>query len=153
MSSYRKLEFKDIAGYYPYGLCYTNFHHGSVFEIELYNCGMEKLMQNSNLYKLVLRPLSDLYRTIRHNGKEFIPILELIKIGVKGEMNWEVQSDRAVVGDGVFTFEYKEKENGFAYCNNHCGCKYLPLSNQAILFDLLNDWKIDYRGLIDGGWQ
>ena len=47
-----------------------------------------ELLNFSNVYQPILRPLSDLTKEIEHNGEKFIPALELIKLEEKYN-NWK----------------------------------------------------------------
>ena len=152
----RELQQKDIAGYLPYGLKYTNYHHGAIFIIELYNGGLEQLMQTPDLYKPVLRPLYDLYCTITHNGEEIVPIVELAKMAklhLDYKSDWKFERgpiiDCAIKSDDLyFVFE-----NGsfISYVDSGKRLIQNKILNQYALFDYLHELKIDYRGLIDAG--
>ena len=153
----RKLELKDIAGYLPYRLHCINCD--DIIEIiEFDNVG--NLMRGIDLqdeaeddewvasqqYKSILRPLSDLYRTITHDGKEIVPIVDLAKISFPN-CEWEKDKniDSAKSKNGIFFYDcYK----GFYY-RYKCGIS--DVYNQYQLFDYLHELKIDYRGLIDAG--
>jgi hypothetical protein len=109
----RKLEFKDIAGYLPYELYSKTGRTGLIPCLEY--------LQNPHSDRIVLRPLSDLYRTITHNGKEIIPIVEM-------QQMW---SGEIPYNGGIVNYE--------------------KIINKFFLFDYLHELKIDYRGLIDAG--
>jgi hypothetical protein len=128
----RTLELKDICGYLPHGLYCLNCDD-MIEEIEFDNVG--NLMRGIDLqdeaeddewvasqqYKPVLRPLSDLYRTIIHTGKEIIPIMGI----------------RKIINDFEYDFlDIKEELN-------------VDRSTLIDLFDFLNELKIDYRQLLD----
>ena len=58
----RKLTLQDICGYIPYGLCKVNDLYRHKIEIvNTLNNGVNDLIYRSDLYKPILRPLSDLY--------------------------------------------------------------------------------------------
>ena len=86
----RKLELRDIAGYLPHSL-YAQFRHTGQFEynkpcvIEGVNVLAQTFMDSAKVWasdiKPILRPLSDLNKTIVHDGKEIVPIDYLKKIG------------------------------------------------------------------------
>ena len=65
----RKLELKDICGYLPYGLCFED-------GIKLTEYGILSNLNYLTHLAIILRPLSDLYCAITHNGKEIVPIVE-----------------------------------------------------------------------------
>ena len=150
----RILKLKDIAGYLPYELHCLNCDD-MIEIIEFDNAG--NLMRGIDLqeeaeddewaksqqYKPILRPLSDLYKIITHNGKEIIPIVELA-ILYSTNRNWIFYCGNAICGDRIFGFE----DGGFFYeLDNVCE----NVENQYQLFDYLHELKIDYRGLIDAG--
>lgn len=77
----------------------------------------------------LLRPLSDLTATITHNGESFVPIELLVK-------------GREVVFENG-SFWYLKTESIVTGPEKWCGAE-----KQIELFDKLNEWFIDYRGLI-----
>jgi len=159
----RKLELKDVSGYFPYGL--KVLHDGYVkeafaigFQVKnpmvslFWDDGKRARNDNFDLNtcKPVLRPLSNLCKTIIHNGKEIVPIVELAKIAFPNTA-WILSKD------------FEEK-----YCAKYLGLEFnfvkhlksfyiwrvdedFGVNNQYILFDYLHELKIDYRGLIDAG--
>ena len=137
----RKLELKDIAGYFPYGLrCKIG---ESFYDFDL------KVADNwfgcYDKVNIFLRPLSDLYKTITHNGKEIIPIVELAKITFPLCEYWKLSDERTEAFScnyGRFYFE----NGGFCIEDEE---RYV--TNQYQLFNYLNELKIDYRGLIESG--
>ncbi len=162
----RTLELKDICGYLPYGLkiCIWDeerkrsdgiFKVGGIYNgiylDDTYDISDSELCSISyDLYMPILRPLSDLYKTITHNGKEIVPIVECAKIAFpenrwgyndSGENNAYDKRD-----DAVFSFEY-----GAFRCYYYESDVISIASYQFQLYDYLNELKIDYRGLIDDG--
>ena len=125
----RKLELKDIAGYLPYKPCFIN----NLSSNKNYYYGYSNVIELINYFTISLRPLSDLYRTITHDGKEIVPIVELAKIE----------------GCGEDEIKYNKDTFGF-YCCDEEG-NWLTVYNQYQLFDYLHYLKIDYRGLIESG--
>jgi hypothetical protein len=150
----RKLELRDVAGYLSYGISFS-FENG-IWKTNNINVN-SNLIEVSNWthhvslwvdiekIKPILRPLSDLYRTITHNGKEIIPIVELVKILFP---NYEWKQDNeygfAETVNHGYTFCYDEGYNVFNFDDNYC-------IDQLTCFDYLHELKIDYRGLIDAG--
>ena len=171
----RKLELRDIAGYIPYAFKVQHQIPTSITIGELRVLGITKNSivnsefidaeytvkssdyENDKLYvikikdtKPILRPLSDLYKTIKHNGKEVVPIVELAKIACPC-LEWELWKNIAVSSDrddGFITakIKWEESEYYFSYTKEDGAIKNLPQ-----LFDYLHELKIDYRGLIDEG--
>jgi hypothetical protein len=154
----RTLELKDIAGYLPYGLKVLikmddNIIGTVIGEINdymrVFGEDAEDYFEESDEMLPILRPLSDLYRTITHNGKEIVPIVECAKISLP-EYEWKFEdttSAIANIGDNNARFNYSENSKSFfAYYNS-----IEAPNNQYKLFDFLHELKIDYRGLIDEG--
>jgi hypothetical protein len=162
----RKLELKDIAGYLPYELKMTKKLKGVdrgklMIHLEsgstCYNHLDCSELKKFNVYP-ILRPLSDLYRTITHNGKEIVPIVELAKIS-KPFIDWKISSRNTFAVDlsdylGKY-FGYIKSEERFYlledYNDGYESKIELSVKNQYQLFDYLHELKIDYRGLIDAG--
>ena len=160
----RKLELKEICGYLPYEL--KMFCEGE--EIETIECWKSKkysewdeneedeIITGTNLYeslkdaKIILRPITDLHKTIIHNGKEIVPIVELAKIAVPS-IHWRFWNNIAI-SECQYThsikakFDWCDSENYFIYTGKEGAVK-----NIDKLFDYLHEFKIDYRGLTDAG--
>ena len=162
----RKLELKDIAGYLPYGLqmklsnkvvWFPNLNErakakgcDATLTIDLLadiKSGTYKGMAD---FIPVLRPLSDRYRPITHNGKEIVPIVELAKIAYPYINCWIYDGYKKATAPICYEFWYEKEFNYF--------CASIPYTNgiesprnQYRLFDYLHELKIDYRGLIDVG--
>jgi hypothetical protein len=155
----RKLEPKDICGYLPHGLYVDTKLVGGMY------CNvLTGYQENGNIptvyikymdaimplifsdIKPLIRPISDLYKTITHNGKEIIPIIECAKIALpKFEF---IPTDSLCYCEddhrGLIQFYYENN----SFVANFVDIGYVIL-NQVKLFDYLNELKIDYRGLID----
>jgi len=152
----RKVELKDIAGYLPYELKILDTESKLIYpflgyeidttltKILLYDS--EEDWWNLSNFMPILRPLSDLYREITHNGDKIVPIVELAKS--QREFNWEVGKDDfgnscAKYGEIFFGF----KNHSFYlhdFSNDLIYCQYA-------LFDYLHELKIDYRQLCKKG--
>jgi len=157
----RKLELKDIAVYLPYGLKIMDFESEVIYpflgyeidttltKIILYD--EETDWWNLSNFKPILRPISDLYRIITHNGKEIVPIVELANMVING-CEFVVENCKgnnyARFGNNYFTFG----RGSFLYFQiiENENIKF-DIKNQYKLFDYLHELKIDYRGLIDEG--
>ena len=170
----KTLEFKDIAGYLPYGLAITHpdwndriIIYGGYIDRHEYSLwsGCDFFYENkeykyhTDYFKPILRPLSDLYKGITHNGKEIIPIVELAKIAYSkiewkfaiGKF-WELGRGCAESNTDNCRFFFWKNEAGptcYTFVHGYSECK--TVYNQADLFDYLDELKIDYRGLIDAG--
>jgi hypothetical protein len=164
------LEFKDICCYLPYKII---MHAGKIEKTELnypvlgidtdniltYINGEdgETIYLNIEQYHLkpILRPLSDLYKAITHNGKEIVPLVELAKISYPGHSEYIFQrtlddcyqvvirhgGEKAWKDDILFFFIGGESASVFS-------SKDAPARRGYQLFDYLHELKIDYRGLI-----
>lgn len=167
----RKLTTKDIAGYFPYGLYVVTedksapmFHvmelqrpalmtlepceenGATIFSDDDYGIIDLTIEDVSNVCP-ILRPLSDLYKQIIHNSESFIPIVRLAEITFPDEAPWTVgKGETSCVAKSGELFHY---DDGF-YSYESDG-RDLYVCPQTPLFDLLNEWKIDYRGLINAG--
>jgi hypothetical protein len=177
MNMERELELKDICGYLPHELL-AKIKAGSerIYEVIAIN-GADSISLTSvrptvlgfdefdpNKIAPILRPLSDLYRTIMHNGKEIIPIVELAKIAEPNyvwkinkkmairEIIYETWTDKVFFGyAGLHRyFKFTERDDRYFYsAYKDDNVEYIP--DQIPLFDFMNELKIDYRGLIDAG--
>jgi len=164
----RKLDFKDIAGYLPYYLKVLIKRNFDIIGtaigetngyMRIFGEDAEDYFEESeDFIKPILLPLSDLYRTIIHNGKEIVPIVELARICYSHIQNIEIRNglggkfcfvDRRLANH-QFGFYFEEKTNSFrsVYLANYTDDIVI---NQYKLFDYLHELKIDYRGLIDAG--
>ncbi|MDR2910599.1 MAG: hypothetical protein LBV47_04440 [Bacteroidales bacterium] len=167
----RKLELKDIAGYLPYDLYATrNNFVGVINQINrngnfVISCSnWHENINDKNHHKPILRPLSDLYKTITHNGKEIVPIVELAKMAIPN-LKWDINKKMSIaeiISKSSFDtilfgytglhryFKYvNETDRYFYYVYQYDNVEYIP--DQIQLFDYLHELKIDYRGLIDAG--
>jgi hypothetical protein len=149
----RKLEFKDICGYLPYDLHYQCEYLDGHIKVDGYlnYKNLQDLMRNIAFDTPILRPLSDLYKTITHNGKEIVPIVELAEIA-GDEKNWILEGDTAFHPGLKLSVNFC-KVCGFIFqrLNDSDEIDNLIVNSQVELFDYLNELKIDYRGLIDAG--
>ena len=166
----RKLEQRDVTGYLPYDLkMYAGKIEGTELiypVLGLQNDGRILTYVNGeddsfgtayfdvDGIRLILRPESDMYRTITHNGEEIIPIVELAKISmncvVSGE--WILDEDGEAINEECeLAFGYNWAGGDFyCYSTRRAGDFYTPRF-QHRLFDYLHELKIDYRGLINAG--
>ena len=146
------LELKDIAGYLPYNLKYQNERFMGDVPIHSYNdYEYFKDIINGLEHDIpILRPLSDLYRSIVHNVKEIIPIVECAKIPYP-EWSWRLSRFGGYAGhDDVEDYRFSFDQDHFELTYNG-GRDGMNIYNQIGIFDFLDELKIDYRGLIDAG--
>jgi len=117
---------------------------GKVVELEYSSGGYSAEL--GNFSKPILRPVSDLYETIKHNGEEIIPIVELAKIHDARPQEWELNSlaDRAQLVEHKMVYFFFGSDADF-----HSGSS--RIGNQPALWDFMHELKIDYRGLIGAG--
>ena len=132
----KTLELKDICGYLPYGLRIMRPPTNVPVVAELLDIRKDFTILGAghiDTYRAVLRQMSDLTKEITHRGEKFVPMVEL------GECaNVEVE---------VADFEFKrDKVIDVLFHNILSGER-----SSIIIFDKLNDWMFDYRGLISAG--
>jgi hypothetical protein len=160
----KNLEFKDIAGNISYGLKVLDTSSNKIFTVDdsihiqtwlqdifgVYKSTYENISifqtVRDELLKPILYPVGSLYKTMTHNGKDIIPIIELAKIARKkmhfDKSDWTLKYGVACLGRSRFYYHSRE-------CRFDLTCGYVI--NQYQLFDYMNELKIDYRGLIDAG--
>jgi hypothetical protein len=153
----RKLELKDICGYLPHDLCaeIELIDEMKVYLINMLTTGIsiglipiERKMIGFAKRDIcditpILLPVSDLYKTITHNGKEIVPIVELAKIAYPN-VNWYLVKGGAECDTGYDFIKFSFVRNSFSKSNGGAANQ-----DQVQLFDYLHELKIDYRGLID----
>jgi len=147
----RKLELKDICGYLPYGLkriYLEEIFFGTITKYDNVSFNGNKTIYRN--YKPILRPITDLYHQITHNGKELVPICEMAKMVC--DFNWVIGTDEFGNKCAVYR-EYGSKDTfGFkigSFYKSDYSQNIVPYQYQ--LFDYLHELKVDYRGLIDSG--
>jgi hypothetical protein len=181
----KTLELKDISGYSQYGLAiqqkdkiiivygaYLNRHEYSLWS----PCDFYYLNQTDKYYtdycKPILRPLSDIYKPIIHNGEEIIPIIYFAKhiLGDKihgynqnyRNLHWIIFEHENLLSKYEVQSEYFPERiqthscfvyiNGYNRTNKHSywrNCR--EYKTDVVFIDYLNELKIDYRGLINEG--
>lgn len=157
----RKLQLKAVVGYLPHGLKCRYSDEETIWTLD--PLATETDVENHKLPlwhyecidKIFLRPMSDLTKSIKvdgyNDGNEFIPLVKLAKNSdiVVSEYTLKILSappNCIEVGDG-YVLQYL----GDSFmCLDSGDNEYSPINNFA-LFDLLNQWHFDYRGLIAGG--
>jgi hypothetical protein len=163
-----ELEHKDIVGYLPYDLKgkYTdtlgNSHICTITNFESSRFG--SFGDEKGKIMPILRPISDLYKTITHNGKEIVPIIELSKMSLKNEhyVPWDytawVEGCECFAGhEGyrpMYLFDYLPFKKSFSVTrlsypkggSRTFGSAFCE--NQWQLFDYMHELKIDYRDLM-----
>ena len=140
----RKLELFEIAGYLPYGLMCVEF--GKIAKIGgfkkvngdfcfnfYFNSYVSETHHHIELIMPILRPLSDLYNPIQHNGKEIVPAAKIL-------------SNYSSTPENQYKFSGNEYKVGLFYFIT----QGVDMSDYEI-FDYLHKLKIDYRNLIDDG--
>jgi len=158
----RTLEPRDIVRYFPYGLkikmpnfigeinTFSPINNDFTLAYMYSTTDWRPFKFMGTRHKPILRPISDLYRTITHNGKEIIPIVELAKIA-EPKQAWEFKEEVAVC-EHLISFIYDERKEVQAFCLLNYDLE-IPcfVCNQYQLFDYMNELKIDYRNLIGAG--
>lgn len=149
-----ELTIEHLAPYLPYGLKLTK--NGFTGELQIVNKNGEFKVTCSDWwegdYKPLLHPLSDLTKPITvdgyNYGKEFVPIVELARIGTDHAINEGYELGKTnVIKWSRYYFGLKEN-NDFSFFSDVRGGFY-EIRNQRQLFELLYKWHFDVFGLID----
>lgn len=104
-------------------------------------------------FKLHLHPL-DLTKEIEHNGKKFIPLLELANIcfaSLNTQHRFVVVKNYIDMGH-EYAFLYKEEHKSFVCYTEYNGKSYgyaCVVTDQYEMFQKLFEWHIDMFGLIE----
>jgi hypothetical protein len=146
-----------ICGYLPYGLKSENkfvASYGLTNPLiqDVFPSNMMKFLDGSTKSKILLRPIECLTKPITvegyNDGKEFVPMVELFRERNKGWKNME-KPDRC---------EWQFEDYPAFFSVSHCASvtsfrfdRFNPSSNPYWVIDLLNQWHIDWRGLIAKG--
>lgn len=152
----KTLELKDICGYLPYGLRIMRPPTNVPVVAELLDIRKDFTILGAghiDTYQAVLRPMSDLTKEIRqncyNNSKPFIPIVELACM-LEAQGYWRVygagaadfgEDGESCIAQLVFDGDH------FVYTVDD---EYDTFNSVAI-YDKLNAWMFDYRGLISAG--
>ena len=152
----KTLELKDICGYLPYGLRIMRSPTNVPVVAELLDIRKDFTILGAghiDTYRAVLRPMSDLTKEIRqncyNNSKPFIPIVELACM-LEAQGYWRVygagaadfgEDGESCIAQLVFDGDH------FVYTVDD---EYDTFNSVAI-YDKLNAWMFDYRGLISAG--
>ena len=146
--SNRKLELKDIVGYMPYDL-HVQYLNGDIVPLTF-----RTLVAIYGSAKPILRPITDLLRTITHNGEKIIPIVECAKIAFPSK-DWRSDIDIGMLVD--YAYEINTVSD-FRFMYSNCVESFVALEwqreesisfNQWELFDYLNSLMIDFRQLCE----
>jgi hypothetical protein len=145
-----KLELKHLAGYLTYGLKVINIQNNKEFKLEINF--LSYFIKNIEIYKPILRPLSDLTKEIEVNGEKFIPIIELAGIGSYSPKNrWSIDERNLKVKHESGGEFYFTSDKSFVYKESDKWKDFGVACNQFDLFQKLNEWYIDFNGLIEKG--
>lgn len=164
-----ELELKHLAPYLPYGLkihkdnnnkdnnnyWIMTMWEGSPITKDIY-IHISTIFIRDNIFKPILRPLSDLIKSITIDEETFIPLIELNSIrGVETEAaKYQVWDD----GPGfdmwhcTWAPDYQlsfEKQTMSFYTKSPYNCN--DISPQLDMFQKLFEWQFDVFGLIDAG--
>lgn len=147
-----KLQLKDIAGYLPYCISCLNKEGELRYISDMYigepDCDLQLFDDNGKLeesyiedIKPILRPMEDVTREIvveGYNGdKPFTPLIEIAKACYPDMKGWRIDDE------------------GRAYTRDNGYPHWITPENVELatfeIFDMLNQWHFDYRGLIKKG--
>ena len=102
---------------------------------------------NITAHKPILHPLSDLTKEIDHNGKKFVPMVELAKISYP-----ERYVSLFAYRDGIIKAEIDfEDYYVHLYFDGKDFVSDSSIQNQFKLFQKLIEWHFDIAGLIEKG--
>lgn len=153
----------DVCGRLPYGLYFVDQVYKKTFtllsinksgyemELFLHEDHNVLISQGNSLYEdaytPILRPIEDLCREITHagynDGKPFVPIVEFIKL-VSKYFKWDNGRHKIKIDDShIHVRVYSKVLNAWG--------TEMSLHLNPKRIDKLNEWMIDYRGLIPAG--
>ena len=156
----KTLELKDICGYLPYGLRIMRSPTNVPVVAELLDIRKDFTILGAGhigTYRAVLRPMSDLTKEITHRGEKFVPLVELAKIALRdaiakryyNDADFVIKNDYVEI-HGYYKFRYTHR-GSFEMCRTISDFDELTCLHQCEIFDKLNEWMFDYRGLISAG--
>ena len=155
----KTLELKDICGYLPYGLMQKHYNDVCSFTIATQSCMGKDVFQEMPIRfgKPILRPMSDLTKEITHRGEKFVPLVELAKIALRdaiakryyNDVDFVIKNDYVEI-HGHYKFRYTHR-GSFEMCRTISDFDELTCLHQCEIFDKLDAWMFDYRGLISAG--
>lgn len=176
-----KITLEELALYLPYGLKYSfdgeDLHH-TVIGMDITDMGIHLISPyndygtcNINRGKPILRPLSQLTQEIEHNGKNFIPIVELYKIACGNYSDAVVkyvdilsttEMRHAMKGFSDFYFGIYQSENDvrlgtqyhFKLWSTDLEGRHTIVQTvfcQSLLFQKLHEWHFDLHNWIERG--
>lgn len=148
----KQLELKHIAPYLPYGVKFISELDKPYDELgkqpiwtlngvhELFSEYSLLTKENKDSYdmakcKLILRPLSQLIQEIEHNGKKFVPIVDLEKIRIGIDIYRPINLDYPIEIN-IETENYSQT---------------IDLYDGYLVMQKLFEWNFDVFGLIDNG--
>ena len=156
----KTLELKDICGYLPYGLRIMRPPTNVPVVAELLDIRKDFTILGAghiDTYRAVLRPMSDLTKEITHRGEKFVPLVELAKIALRdaiakryyNDVDFVIKNDYVEI-HGHYKFRYTHR-GSFEMCRTISDFDELTCLHQCEIFDKLDAWMFDYRGLISAG--
>ena len=150
------LELKHLAGYLPYGLKVSHTNWNEILTMDYCGDNSESLsiLDVEEYAKPILHPLLDLSNEIEINGNNFVPIVELAKIGTSEKKCYITNSNFG----SCYVDAINDKKGFFFYQNSgyffwQVGKNAEPriVENQLELFNKLFEWHFDIYGLIENG--
>mgnify|MGYP001561093607 CR=1 FL=1 len=120
-----KLTLNHIAPYLPYNLNIYNVRESRIWILDLStksltkkHIGITTVLLANDLFKPVLRPLSDLVEEIEFDGKKFIPLKHLFELYETNQFSSEKHIQRDIKNIGVdiisckhMKYKYSNKED------------------------------------------
>jgi len=158
-----KLQPKDIARYFPYGLKFiseldvpyeemeTNPIHTCNGIVELFGDYCLNSKERKDAYPVHMCKLAlhqpNLTTPITIKGKTITPLLEMAKIAFPNKL-WAFDELENLTSSG-FIFGFNKRQSSFWVDSEHGRMYTAPF--QSALFDWLDEHFIDYRGLVERG--
>jgi hypothetical protein len=134
-----------------------SIYHGQTFKKDHFVDGAEKYIVTSdgkiNIKNLtaIMHPIESMYREIEVRGEKFIPVIRIAQEFFPHIASWHT----GVPKDQDFEFCMNEDEDQFFnYSDGFMMYDYfseVPMNDHWKMYERLDEWMIDYRGLIDRG--
>jgi len=150
----KKLELKHLSAYLPYGLKVRWAERpGNIKKETILTPSDYNWLTHKGYFKPILRPLSDLTKTIEINGEQLVPIDVLSEIsGLQGGANRDLSKWESRC------FEYDDENKSFKTTFYDSGLAHdyatkddRHVDNQLELFQKLYEWHFDVFNLIEQG--
>lgn len=159
----KKVEFKQLAPYLPYGVNFNGLRKGWANPDVNYTLTLEDLKNDKyEIIKPILRPIDDLHKEIECNGESFRPIVKLFQLGAFRkwddtafnyftQLHIELQNGELMGKDKKTKFIFSFENGCFNLLKREPRYEYCQLVNQLEMFQKLFEWHFDVFDLIPKG--